>query len=175
VDANGLAEADIPGVGNQTDSDGDGVGDACDTFEVAANDASSSSPTIPDSDNDGPIDTEDNCPSVRNGLAEADIPGVGNQTDSDGDGIGDACDPCPNDPNNDIDGDGICAGVGFKSPKVGDNDNCPHIYNPVVAGLQPNYDQDDFGDACDVDMDDDTVNDKQCAIANQNPVWDMLR
>jgi alpha-tubulin suppressor-like RCC1 family protein len=156
---------------DQLDTDFDGLGDVCETHEVAANDAASSGTTIPDSDGDGPIDTEDNCPSVDNGPAETNIPGVGNQTDSDGDGIGDACDPCPTDPDNDADGDGICDGTGFRSPKVGDNDNCPYIYNPMVAGLQPNYDQDDFGDACDVDMDDDTVNDKQCTVANQNPCF----
>jgi hypothetical protein len=32
------------------------------------------------------------------------------QEDEDGDGLGDACDDCPGDPDNDIDGDGVCAG-----------------------------------------------------------------
>ena len=41
-------------------------------------------------------------------------------TDTDGDGRGDACDYCPADPDNDIDGDGIC----------GDVDNCPGLWNP---------------------------------------------
>ena len=50
------------------------------------------------------------------------------------DGIGDACDICPNDPDNDIDGDGIC----------GDVDNCPNVYNPG----QEDSDGDNIGDAC---------------------------
>jgi Thrombospondin type 3 repeat len=50
----------------QTDTDGDGQGDACD----------------PDDDNDGVQDTPDNCPTTANPA----------QTDTDGDGQGDACD-----------------------------------------------------------------------------------
>jgi Thrombospondin type 3 repeat len=53
----------------QTDNDGDGLGDACD----------------PDRDNDTLLNDDDNCPDAPN-------PG---QADSDGDGIGDACDPTP--------------------------------------------------------------------------------
>ena len=52
---------------DQTDTDGDNIGDACDT----------------DDDNDDIIDRLDNCPQFANPY----------QTDTDGDGIGDACDP----------------------------------------------------------------------------------
>lgn len=72
-------------------------------------------------DNDCP---DDNCPLVFNE----------DQADTDNDGLGDACDDCPDDPDNDIDADGIC----------GDVDNCPEVYNPdqVVSGGLP------MGDAC---------------------------
>ena len=66
---------------DQTDSDGDGQGDACDACPLdSANDA----------DGDGVCGNVDNCPSVANP----------EQSDSDGDGTGDACDP-------DSDNDGV--------------------------------------------------------------------
>ncbi|XP_066275066.1 cartilage oligomeric matrix protein-like [Branchiostoma lanceolatum] len=67
----------------QEDTDDDGSGDACDY----------------DMDNDGVINTLDNCPLAANVA----------QTDGDGDGVGDDCDNCPTDINpdkQDTDGDG---------------------------------------------------------------------
>ena len=68
--------------GDQTDTDQDGAGNACDS----------------DDDNDGVADTADNCALVANG----------DQADGDGDGIGNACDSNPNDgPTGDLDGDSV--------------------------------------------------------------------
>lgn len=81
-----------------------------------------------DSDNDGIIDSLDNCIGVQN-------PG---QANADGDLFGDACDNCPNVVNNsqvDFDGDGrgdVC-------------DNCPSIPNPG----QEDGDGDGVGNVCD--------------------------
>lgn len=92
---------------DQTDTDSDGTGDACDD----------------DSDADGIANASDNCPVVSNAnQADSDGDKVGNvcdncltianatQDDTDGDGVGDACDNCPSIPNSaqtDEDGDGI--------------------------------------------------------------------
>ena len=63
---NGEAEEGILGVGNQDDTDSDGIGDACDD----------------DDDDDGVPDVSDNCQFIYNP----------DQKDTDGDGIGDVCD-----------------------------------------------------------------------------------
>jgi Zn-dependent metalloprotease len=92
----------VPG-SNQHDQDYDGKGDICD-----------------DSDGDGFLDVDDNCPDDYNPGQE----NIDSQLDSDGD----ACDP-------DADGDGLS----------GDNDNCALVPNPDQA----DSDGDLNGDVCD--------------------------
>lgn len=134
----------------QTDTDADGIGDACDDTDYdGISDTSDNCPEDPnydqanadywldgdgdacdtDDDGDSVADTSDNCPSNYN-------PG---QSDSDHNGIGDSCD------GSDADGDGW----------LDDNDNCELVDNPS----QIDSDYDGQGDECDSDDDNDTVAD----------------
>ena len=176
-DNDGIPDAvdNCPDVFNPTqqDSNSDGKGDACDPNNPAEEEAKTQV-TIPDTDGDGKLDTEDNCPSVANA----------DQLDTDGDGTGDACDRCPNDGKNDIDGDGVCGWTLAGQPQADSLgvtvDNCPYVSNPKVpswvdkngqihTNSQPDYDLDGIGDACDEDADNDGKLDKTCAVAGQNP------
>ena len=130
---------------DQTDTDGDGHGDACDTCALELK-------PFEDLDNDCVIDTADNCACPAETVAEltdcdssnddyAPAPGDGcalgiscinfanpDQADLDQDGMGDLCDPDDdNDGHDDFD------------------DNCPRVANPD----QHDFDGDNVGNVCD--------------------------
>lgn len=126
----------------QTDTDGDRLGDVCDTDndndgvtdadEILAR----TDPLRADSDGDGVSDGADRCPLT----ADAD------QHNTDGDGMGNACDP-------DDDNDGV----------TDLSDNCPLAAN----FSQIDTDRDGRGDACVDDADGDAVRDlfDNCPLA----------
>ncbi len=163
----GAYEFDPTNPPEDPDSDGDGIGDACD----------------PDDDNDGVLDDVDNCPNTPNA----------DQTDTDGDGIGDACDNCPNDSNPDqldSDGDGIgddCDafsedsnewadndgdGTGDNTDTDGDNDGVNDISDafPFDSTEWQDTDLDGIGDNADTDDDNDGQSDADETACGSDPL-----
>ncbi|HEV8238746.1 MAG TPA: thrombospondin type 3 repeat-containing protein [Thermoanaerobaculia bacterium] len=101
---------------DQHDSDGDGIGDACED----------------DEDFDFVPDAGDNCPRVANG----------DQADSDHDGIGDACDNCPNASNpgqfdTDRDGIGDACEADLSAGSCPDGGDCRISARPAATLLLP--------------------------------------
>lgn len=168
---------------SQTDSDGDGYGNACDNCDYDANEDQD------DFDGDGIGDVCDNCPYNANFVQiDSDGDDVGNvcdncpddanaaQLNTDGDEFGNACDEYPDDPynqegeclpENDSDGDGLCdenddlpndpsEQYDSDGDGIGDNtDNCVSVSN----ASQLDTDGDGQGDACDSNDDNDDLDD----------------
>jgi cysteine-rich repeat protein len=136
---------------DQTDSDGDKKGDACDSAECGngavegdeecddknktpADGCENDCTLSKDTDADGVFDSVDNCPFVPNPA----------QTDTDGDGVGDDCDPpeCGNgviegdeecDDKNKISGDGCSAKCKVESFQVGSVIVTEFMFDPVAT------------------------------------------
>ena len=151
IDGDGIinAQDNCPSISNpdQKDTDGDGIGDACEA-------------SVTDTDGDGVPDASDNCPLVANSnQQDIDGDGIGDACetsviDTDGDGIPDASDNCPlvaNSNQQDTDHNGIgdaCETSVMDTDGDGVldvSDNCPLVVN----ALQQDTNNDGIGDACD--------------------------
>ena len=117
-----------------------------------------------DSDEDGVVDGEDNCPLVANAIQlDTDEDGVGDacDDDDDNDGFADEEDVCPlvtnpNQTDTDLDGEGDACDDDDDGDSVSDDlDNCPLISNVD----QDDSDGDGKGDVCDASNDQDTDGD----------------
>ena len=151
---------------NQTDTDGDDVGNACDTDtdgdgvdDKIVNGATTTACTAGET----PCD---NCPFIPNPL----VASATTQDDLDGDGLGDACDT-------DTDDDGFSDKI-ISSDKTtatactaGETpcDNCPFISNQDQQNtdetcIDPVCTPDALGDVCDPDLDGDGFPDKSVSL-----------
>lgn len=169
---------------SQPDQDHDGIGDACDddidgdnwknavdncpvTYNPGQElDQNGRPAACTDTDKDGVMDANDNCPlgpiygnpnfiyypqnPVTNPADPTNTDGVGGLANLAGakpDTSGDLCDE-------DVDNDGFANKPVGQDPKKPDNrDNCTFVYNPDQADMNGNG----IGDACDPDKDGDSV------------------
>ncbi len=152
--ANGVSED------NQSDADGDLVGDACDAFE---NDPTESV----DSDGDGVGDNADAFPTDSSETADQDGDRCGDNLDvfdndptecfdADGDGVGDNSDPFPNDGTETVDTDGDF--IGNNADPDDDND-----------GVNDVDDQGNVLDACPLDATETKDSDGDGVCDNSDP------
>lgn len=168
LDGDGIDDSvdNCPVVANadQTDTDGDGQGNACDTDDDndGLTDADESTrgtdPLKKDSDGDLISDPSDNCP-INSNLDQLDTDGDGSgntcDSDDDSDGKADSSDNCPlvaNADQQDTDGDGkgdVCEDDDDGDGVSDSADNCQFAQNPA----QTDSDSDGQGDACDTDDD----------------------
>jgi len=157
-DGDGVANPDdnCPDVPNpdQTDTDGDGQGDACDDDDDndGVPDGDDDCPTDSDCDDDGVPDGDDDCPTEP-GTAENNGCPPGGGDDSDGDGIPNPTDKCDKDSTGNVcdstnlaacfsnAGDNVCSGV-----VVGES---------VACSETEDMDNDGRGNRCDEDIDGD--------------------
>jgi hypothetical protein len=157
-------------IGNFVDAEGelwqpnydcDDMGDACDD-ELSQKPKTNKNPPPPDTDEDGIIDSADNCPDVPNDQTDTDADGQGDacDMDDDGDGISDYQDRCPIIPDDgtDTDSDGLgdaCDNCVFEhnfdqadSDRDGVGNACDNCADIPNQG-QLDSDGDDVGDSCD--------------------------
>ncbi len=152
--------------GNQVNGDLDGFGDACDNCPTTENwDQLNTDAQLENGDALGDAcDSNDDGDPFEDDVDKCRLTPSATNLDTDADGIGDACDNCPTVPNvaqtdSEIPTDG-----------VGDAcDNCVLVHNKRVTQLPPLFgsrtttggqlddDGDGYGNACDVDFNNDGV------------------
>ena len=141
---------------DQSDFDGDGSGDTCDT----------------DDDNDGYIDTQDFFPFDPNEWLDTDRDGIGNNadTDDDNDNYLDTDDAFPLNPKEWLDTDGD--GIGNNEDQDDDNDGVEDKNDafPLDESEHTDTDKDGIGNNADEDDDGDGYSDLDEIACNSDPL-----